>query len=177
MGIYVTTLMTLACLTHLTYDKSIWERDIDEDPSPFPFPVIAPYLVPSSSRFFPSTSLAPLRTPPIPSTEERILCLPGCNCNNKLPSPLPTYSFSGLSSSSQTTQLSPGQHIPWPASSTPSGRNILSLPLLGSLSRNINTEANTSAATTVSIRIPTDMERRHSVAVDFSSSISVSPVI
>lgn len=165
MTIYVATLIILASLTQCSYDKNVWERDIDEDPSPFPLPMIVPYLLPFTARFFPPIQLAVLSTPPIPPAQERTFCLLGCACNNKLHLPLPTYSFRRLSSqTSQTSRLSSPNAI--------SRRSLLSLSGPGSIAGDSE-----SRPAPVPIRTPTDMERRRSVAVDFSSSLSVSPVL
>ncbi|KZP11226.1 hypothetical protein FIBSPDRAFT_899126 [Athelia psychrophila] len=161
LSIYAVTLIMLASLTHCSYDKNVWERDIDEDPSPFPLPMIVPYLLPFTTRFFPPIQLVTPSTLPIPSTQERTFCLPGCACNRKLHLPLQPYSFRRLSS--QTTQC-----LSRP--STISRRNLLSL------SGSISGESG-SRLVPVPIRMPTDMDRRRSVTINFSSSLSVSPCL
>ncbi|KAJ3789603.1 hypothetical protein GGU10DRAFT_402647 [Lentinula aff. detonsa] len=78
-------LAILAMLTHFSFDKNVWRRDINSSPSPFPFPIIASMLLPC---FFcrPDMTL-----PPFPSGPEdtspviRSLCtLQGtCECPEK----------------------------------------------------------------------------------------------
>ncbi|KAJ3986751.1 hypothetical protein F5890DRAFT_941247 [Lentinula detonsa] len=82
---YTIVLFSSAMLTHFSFDKNVWRRDINSSPSPFPFPIIASMLLPC---FFcrPDMTL-----PPFPSGPEdtspviRSLCtLQGtCECPEK----------------------------------------------------------------------------------------------
>ncbi|KAJ3813153.1 hypothetical protein F5876DRAFT_74158 [Lentinula aff. lateritia] len=43
---YTIILVALAMLTHFSFDKNVWKRDIDSSPAPFPFAIIVSILLP-----------------------------------------------------------------------------------------------------------------------------------
>lgn len=74
----------MAMLTHFSFDKNVWKRDIDSSPAPFPFPIIVPILLPC---FFRRPDMAPLPFPSGPVETTPVIrppCITGiCECPTK----------------------------------------------------------------------------------------------
>ncbi|KAJ4493848.1 hypothetical protein C8J55DRAFT_169616 [Lentinula edodes] len=82
---YTIILVTLAMLTHFSFDKNVWKRDIDSSPAPFPFAIIVSILLPCVFRR-PDLTLLPFPSGPADASPViRPPCnIPGtCGCPEK----------------------------------------------------------------------------------------------
>jgi hypothetical protein len=158
--LYTTGLIVTAILTARSFDTSVWNRDVDSSPSPFPVPVLLAYVFPCcmSSATTDSTTQSSdsggldddgNNGDALPALGSRHLrnsrgsnsqlCLPGCQCNAKNESPDSVVHGPEMRGSSTGRSLN---------------RSV----------GNVRTSGSWSASL---IRIPNEFERRASITIAF----------
>ena len=128
-------LSAVTALTQYAFDSNVWTRDIDSDPSPFPLSVIFLYAFPFLKRFIPEN----IPTSPVtPQTNIHTYCLPGCTCSRKL----------------SVSVCPPRLDRPPP---------LMTRARSSYASSGCSTDGHSQAG--ISVRLPTDMDRRRSIVV------------
>ena len=132
---YLIVLSAITALTQYAFDSNVWTRDIDSDPSPFPLSVILLYAFPFLKRFIPEN----IPTSPVtPQTNIYSYCLPGCTCSRKL----------------SVSACAPRLDRPPP---------LMTRARSSHASSSCSIDGHSQAG--ISVRLPTDMDRRRSIVV------------
>ncbi|KAJ3966665.1 hypothetical protein EV361DRAFT_934114 [Lentinula raphanica] len=159
---YVLILLSLAMLTHFSFDKNVWRRVIDSSPSPFPFNLIASILLPCFFRR-PDMTLPPFPLGPVEESPViRPICtLQGiCECPDKPALPRSSSKLEDVSllqptaAPSNTNDMTQTQPISIPASET-------------RLSNISKASKRTSIATSL-VQVPNAEQRRMSFPITLS---------